>query len=154
VYALPAGSAGLATAVGPAVVTARSHRLRLVDGEASASELMLVELRNSTTCALIVVHLDERESSCLSGGTIANNIDGGDGASSLEERLKIGLVGFVRQVADVQLGTHELLLHLEDANRSDGRLERDARRRHAGEAKGSNLLREAGMRSSQKAHTV
>jgi hypothetical protein len=72
-----------------------------------------VELGNRATCTVIVVHFDERESSCLPCGAVTDDVDGSDGSSTLEQGLKIGLVGFVRQIADVQFGTHELLLHLE-----------------------------------------
>src|SRR4029450_896106 len=132
----------------------RRHRPRLIHGEAPSAEFVLVEFGNRTTCAVIVVHLDERKSSRLSCGAVTDDVDGGDGSSTLEQGLKIGLTRFVRQVADVQFGTHELLLHLEDATRSDGRLERDARRTTRRRARNSDLVREAGMHSGQKALPV
>src|SRR6185503_6168802 len=150
-HRLPARFARLTPA---AAVTSGSHRPRLVNGEVPSAEFAPVQLRDGATCAVIVVHLDERESSRLPRGTVADNADRGDAAGTLEQGLKIGLAGFVRKIADVKFATHELLLHLEDATRSDCRLERDARRRHAGEPRNSNLVREAGMLSGQKALTV
>jgi hypothetical protein len=44
----------------------------------------------------------------------------------------------------------ETLLHPEDANQSDGRPRRNARRQNAGESRNSDLMREVGKRSCQK----
>jgi hypothetical protein len=112
---LPAGLARLTAAPEPTAVASRNHWLRLVHGEISPPEFVPVELGNRATCAVNVVHLDKRESSRLACGAVTDDVDSGDRSSTLEERLKIGLGGLVRQVADVQLGTHELLLPLEDA---------------------------------------
>jgi hypothetical protein len=146
--------AGLTAAVGAAAaVASRSHRLRLVDGEISPPEFVSIELGNRATRAVSVVHLDKRESSRLACGAVANNVDGADASGTLEQGLKIGLAGFVWQVANVQFGTHELLLHLEDAiglmAGSSGMLDDDTQERRE-----TRILREAGMRSSQKALTV
>jgi hypothetical protein len=107
--------ARLTAAPGTTTVASRSHWLRLVNGEISSPEFVPVELGNRAPCAVSVVHLDKRESSRLACGAITHDADSGDRSSTLEERLKIGLRGLVWQVADVQFGTHELLLHLEDA---------------------------------------
>jgi hypothetical protein len=112
---LPAGLARLTAAPGTTAVASRSHWLRLANGETSSPEFVSVELGNRATCAVSVVHLDKRESSRLACGAVTNDADSGDRSSTLEERLKIGLGGLVRQIADVQFGTHELPLHLEDA---------------------------------------
>src|SRR5678816_3397021 len=108
ITALPARLARLTATVEPATaITSRRHRPRLVDGKVSSAEFVLIQLGNRATCAVVVVHLDERESSRLPCGAVTDNVDGGDGSSTLEQGLKIGLIRFVRQVADVKLGTHE-----------------------------------------------
>jgi hypothetical protein len=51
---------------------------------------MLVELADRLARALGVAHLDERKSTRLAGGAIADDVDAGDLAGRLEQRLQIG----------------------------------------------------------------
>src|SRR4030095_3517963 len=90
---LPARLARLTATVEPAAaVTSRSHRPRLVNREASVPQLVLVHLGKRAPCAVIVVHLDERESSRLACGAVTDYVDGGDASSTLKQGLKVGFV--------------------------------------------------------------
>jgi hypothetical protein len=87
------------------------HRLRFVHGQPSSTELVLVKLGDGALCACGVAHLDKRKPTRLASRSIANDVDRAHLTGGREEDLKIGFGGFVRQVADVQLRVHELLLH-------------------------------------------
>src|SRR6476469_7992495 len=111
---LPARFATLtatAAAAKTAATRTRSHRLRFVDGEAAATELVLVELRDGALCALGIRHLDECKSARLAGGAIADDVDGVHLTSVSEQGLEIRFGGFVREIADVELRVHGRLLH-------------------------------------------
>jgi hypothetical protein len=73
---------------------------------------MLVELADRLPGALGITHFDKRKSTRLAGGAIADDVDAGDLAGRLEQRLQIGFGGFLGKVTHVQLGAHERLLHL------------------------------------------
>src|SRR5512134_2537114 len=97
---LPARLAPLtAAAAGRA---ARRHWLRLVHGEAASTVLMSVELADRLARALGIAHFNERKSTRLAGGTVADDIDAGDLPGRLEQRLQIGFGGFVRKISHVQ----------------------------------------------------
>src|SRR5882672_2942957 len=95
----PARFAPLAAA-GSAVV-ARRHRLCLVHRQAPSAVLVLVQLADRLAGAFDIGHFDEREPARLTRGPVANDVDRAHLAGALEERLEVGLGGFVRQVADV-----------------------------------------------------
>src|SRR5438093_7731686 len=116
--ALPAGFAAIATR--SAAVAARRHRLGLVDFQAAPTVLMVIELADGATRTFGVAHFDECEPARLTRGPIANDADRAHLAGALEQRLQVRFCGFVRKVADVQFGTHELLLHLKGCDKSDG----------------------------------
>src|SRR5688572_19556074 len=124
---LPARFAALTASAGAAAVTARRHRPGFVDGQVTAAVLVTVQLSDRPPCAIRIAHFHERESARLTGGAVANDRHGAHRAGALEQRLQVRLAGFVRQVSDIQLRTHELLLHPEGWGESDGRLERNAR---------------------------
>ncbi|HTI44172.1 MAG TPA: hypothetical protein VL693_20235 [Vicinamibacterales bacterium] len=84
---LPARLTGLTAAIEPATaaaIAARSHRLRLINGEAPSPEFVPVERGYRATGPLIVIHLDEGESARLSGGPVTDDVNGGDRPSSFE----------------------------------------------------------------------
>jgi hypothetical protein len=96
---LPARLAALrATA---AELAARLHRFRLIDGQASPTVLMLVELVDRLSGALDIAHFDKRESTRLSSGTIADDIDARNLSGRLEQRLQIGFGRFVGEITYV-----------------------------------------------------
>jgi hypothetical protein len=108
---LPAWFASLAAAAKSAATRARSHRSGFIHGQASATQLVAVNLSDGTLRAFGIAHLDKRESARLAGRAITNDVDGAHVSGRLEQGLKIGFGGFKRQVADVKLGIHTLLLH-------------------------------------------
>src|SRR5688572_23380646 len=55
---------------------ARRHRPRLVDRQAAAAVLVLVQFVDGALRAFRIAHLDEGEAACLAGGAVANEIDG------------------------------------------------------------------------------
>src|SRR6266545_1672875 len=109
---LPAGfgptalAAAVATAATVCASAARGLRARLVDGEAAAAELMLVEHRDRLLRILVGRHFDEREAARAARGHITHHVDAVDRARGREERAEVLVVGVVREVADVEFSCH------------------------------------------------
>src|SRR5690606_15504591 len=104
---LGAPSAAAAAAESAAAAARPGHLgTRLVDREAPAAEAVIVELRHSLLRTFVSRHLHEGESARAAGLTIANDVHRVDGTRFAEQRLEVRLVGFVGEIADVQLPTH------------------------------------------------
>jgi hypothetical protein len=72
-----------------------------------------VQLIDRPSRAIGIAHLHEREAARLTRGAVANDRHGAHAAGALEQRLEVRLAGFVRQISNIQLRAHELLLHPE-----------------------------------------
>src|SRR5688572_25311280 len=101
-------TATAATAAAAEATAARAcgHRLRLVDGQVPAAEVVVVELIDRLLRFLIGRHLDEPESARPAGGHVAHDLDALDGSASGEELLQVLLSRAVREVAHVKFSTH------------------------------------------------
>jgi hypothetical protein len=99
-------TASTAAAAEAATAGARRHRLRLVNGQVPAAEVVVVELIDGFLRLLVGRHLDEPESACAASRHVAHDLDALDGATSGEELLQVLLSRAVREVAHVKFSTH------------------------------------------------
>src|ERR687891_1930112 len=83
-------------------------RPRLVDGEAAAAQLIIIQLGDGRSRFLVCAHFHERESTRPPGGHVAHDSDRFDGPGATEELLELCFSRFVREVSDIQLPTHTL----------------------------------------------
>src|SRR5688572_31592307 len=99
-------TAATAAATESAAARAGRHRLRLVDGQVAAAEVVVVELVDGALRFFVGRHLDEAEAACTAGCHVAHDLDALDSATAGEELLQILLPRAVREVAHVKFSTH------------------------------------------------
>src|SRR5262245_36907370 len=98
-----------ATAAAPeAATTGGRLGSGLIDGQASAADLGSVQRRDRLLRLVVRAHLDEREAARTAGHLIPHDGHRLDRARPPEQLLQLAFTRFVRQIADVQLPTHDL----------------------------------------------
>src|SRR6185295_5527329 len=99
-----------------AAESARSFRLRtrLVDRQAAAAQLIVVQLGNGLLRLFVRAHLHEREPARPARGHVAHHLHRFDGAGAGEQVLQVVFAGLVRKISHVKSATH--LSHSSVAN--------------------------------------
>jgi hypothetical protein len=111
---LPAGFGAPApvTTAAESTAAALGLRTRLVNGESSPAELIVIERGDGILRIFVRGHLDEREAARLAGGLVAHHIDGVDRPGASEERPEVLFGRLKRQVSDVKFSSHVCFLFL------------------------------------------
>src|SRR5829696_3421959 len=104
----PSTAAAAATAAEAAATAARPcrHRLRLVDRQVAAAEVVVVQLLDRALRLLVGRHLDEAEPAGTTGGHVAHDLHALDGATACEQLFEVLLTRGVRKVPHVKFSTH------------------------------------------------
>src|SRR5262245_53274118 len=90
------------------IAAASGLRTGLVDGETASADLARVQLADRRLSLFVRAHLDERKSARPAGHLVAHDCYGFDGTCPRKQLLEIALSHVVRQVANIQLPTHNL----------------------------------------------
>jgi hypothetical protein len=109
--AAAAGATSAASTTSAAVTTTTTAasvfaRLGLVDGQASAVVILVVEAVNRGQGLGLGVHLDESESLAPAGVAVLNDLGALDGAELREQLLKLRAVDLIGQITNIQLLAH------------------------------------------------
>src|SRR5579864_4169369 len=86
----------------------RGLRPRFVDGEAAPPKLIFIQLCNRLLRLIIAAHLNERKPARPPRGHVAHHFHRFHGAGTGEQVLELRFAGFIREISDIQLSTHDL----------------------------------------------
>src|SRR5213593_1327882 len=90
----------------PAAV--RGLRPRFVDGETAPPKLIFIQLCDRLLRLVIGAHLNERKPARPPRGHVAHYLHRFNGAGTGEQVLQLRFSGFIREISDIQLSTHDL----------------------------------------------
>src|ERR1700676_3961424 len=81
---------------------------RFVDGETAPPKLIFIQLCDRLLCLVIAAHLNERKPARPPRGRVAHHVHRFHGAGTSEQVLELRFAGFIREISDIQLSTHDL----------------------------------------------
>ena len=105
-----ATAASAATAAAESAPAPARLRPRLIHGEVTPAELLVVQRADRFLRVVVGRHVDEGESARPSRRHVAHDVDGLDRARAAEQVLQILLGHRVREVSDVELFRHSVSL--------------------------------------------
>src|SRR5438874_4449257 len=86
----------------------RGFRPGFVDGKSASPKLILIQLGDRLLRLVLGAHLNERKPACPPSGHVAHHFHRFHGAGTREQLLELRLAGFIREISDIQLSTHDL----------------------------------------------
>src|SRR3954467_5658671 len=86
----------------------RGLRPRFVDRQTAAAELIFVQLCDRLLRLIVGAHLDEGKPARAPGGHVAHDFHRFHAAGAGEQFLELRFSGFIREISDIQLSTHDL----------------------------------------------
>src|SRR5204862_3390852 len=86
----------------------RGLRPRFVDGKASSPKLIFIQLCDRLLRLVLGAHLNERKSARTPRGHVAHHFHRFHRAGAAEQVLELRFSGFIREISDIQLSTHDL----------------------------------------------
>src|SRR3981189_122380 len=86
----------------------RGLRPRFVDGKAASPELIFIQLCDRLLRLVLGAHLNERKPARPPRGHVAHHFHRFHRAGAGEQVLELRFSGFIREISDIQLSTHDL----------------------------------------------
>src|SRR5205814_9161936 len=83
-------------------------RRRFVDGMAASPTLILIQLCDRLLRLVLGAHLNERKPARPPRGHVAHHFHRSHRAGAGEQVLQLRFSGFIREISDIQLSTHDL----------------------------------------------
>src|SRR4030095_13595945 len=94
---------------------------RFVNGETAPPKLIFIQLCDRLLRLVIAAHLNERKPARPSRGHVAHHFHRFHGAGTGEQVLELRFSGFIREISDIQLSTHDLTPLPRNATSTTGR---------------------------------
>src|SRR5438034_6379427 len=86
----------------------RGLRPRFVDGKTASPKLIFIQLCDRLLRLVLGAHLNERKPARAPRGHVAHHFHRFHGAGAGEQVLELRFSGFIREISDIQLSTHDL----------------------------------------------
>src|SRR6267142_634179 len=86
----------------------RGLRPRFVDGKTAAPKLIFIQLCDRLLRLVLGAHLNERKPTRAPRGHVAHHFHRFHRAGAGEQVLELRFSGFIREISDIQLSTHDL----------------------------------------------
>src|SRR5437762_942837 len=86
----------------------RGLRPRFVDGETATPKLIFIQLCDRLLRLVLGAHLNERKPTRAPRGHVAHHFHRFHRAGAGEQLLELRFPGFIREISDIQLSTHDL----------------------------------------------